>query len=98
MIFEMRMRSSTKNQVRRARRRGFRFSRVPFCTASASPFCLSSGLQMGQAQEVERGGPQVSHLLNLPAAYVPHLAQAASLFHPAEHLLDLLARSLAQRV
>jgi hypothetical protein len=53
---------------------------------------------MGQAQQVERRGLQTGHLLNLPAAHVPGFGQTAGLFHPAEHLLDLLPRSLAERV
>src|SRR3990172_7414308 len=98
MIFEMRMWSSAKRRVRRVGWGPFRLSMLSFRTAFASPGCLCCGLQMGQAQQVERRRPQIGHLLNLPATHVPHFAQTARLFHPAEHLLDLLPRPLAERV
>ena len=57
--------------------------------------------QVGHAQPVSRRvgrGPQVSHLLDLPAADVAHFPQPARLLQPAKDLFHLLARPLTELI
>src|SRR5579863_7461580 len=92
----------------RAKKRGSKFPRCSvrvrvlfFRTTSSVRFSLGSGfsdLQMRQPEQVVRRAPQVGHLLDFPAAQVPHFAQSARLLQPAEDLLDLLARLLADPI
>ena len=72
-----------------------------FGTGSFLRFSLSRCSQcfpMRQPEQVVRRAPQVGHLLDFPAAHVPHFAQPARLLQPAEDLLDFLARLLANLV
>src|SRR5713226_1932460 len=101
MIFEMRMLPRVKQRLGPAESGTPGIPVLFFGTGSFLRFSLSRCgrcFQMRQPEQVVRRAPQVGYLLDFPAAHMPHFAQPARLLQPAEDLLDLLARLLADPI
>lgn len=71
---------------------------LPVRYARASPVDPCGGPQVCQAQQVERPTPDVSHLLYLRVAHVPHFAQTTRLFRLHEQLFNFLSHSLTEHL